>query len=193
MPGYTRQIDVAAWTLVKYVADGSASAEWPETETLRKALLGYLAVRYSRAHTVDRETAVDDALVEFLAAVRDGRVRAEGSPGKYLRVIAQRKLSKQRESVRLPDDLVDQDDAIARLLEADASKRIIEDAMWRARIARRYAVVRVVAAWLDLAERNGERPSSEEVAEKIGSDPAAVRQALGRFRVFLERAAEDSR
>jgi DNA-directed RNA polymerase specialized sigma24 family protein len=195
--GEAPELDETARTLVEAMTGGQGIASAAELEALRGVLLTRLDTRGPAASITDREEAVDEALTEFVAAIRAGRVRPEGAPGGYLFVAARRRLlnrlMRSPEAIELPEDLADGDDAIARLIEADASKSVVEDALRRARLARRYAVVRVVAAWLDLAERNGSPPTSAEVAKVTGTSPAAVRKALSRFREYLSQASAGKR
>lgn len=79
----------------------------------------------------------------------------------------------------------DEDDAIARLLDGNASAGRIEDALRAAKAADDALVGRVVYAWLKLAETRVGPPTSRDVGELVGVSHTSVNQALRRFRSYF--------
>lgn len=77
------------------------------------------------------------------------------------------------------------DTAIVRLLEREASTELIDAAMRAALAANDDQVARVVAVWLGLAEELGREPTSREVAHIAETSHTAVRNALQRFKGYL--------
>lgn len=78
-----------------------------------------------------------------------------------------------------------EDDGIAALIERDASGALVEHGLRAANAADDRLVVRVVAAWLELANETGEAPSSRDVAPRAGLSHTSVNQALSRFRDYF--------
>jgi hypothetical protein len=212
MSSYPSEIDTIAAAVVTAMRFGSPDASsgtlTPESlPALRDALDRRLRERYPGTSMVDREEAIDEALLDFLAAAHGGSVDAEKSPGGYLVVATQRKLLsrlRRARSAPLSDELLatiadDSELVLARIVSEhagasapdDEARELVADAMRRARLARRYAVIRVVTAWLDIAERTGRTPTSAEVAERAGGTPAAARKGMERFREYLARAIAD--
>ncbi len=75
-----------------------------------------------------------------------------------------------------------EDEALARLLDAEAARSDVLEAQARAVKDKKFTLVRVVSEWLVIAERTGIEPSSREVAEVLGLSHTTVNEALREFR-----------
>jgi DNA-directed RNA polymerase specialized sigma24 family protein len=147
------------------------------------------------AEHVDADDLAQDLLMRILELARDGRGERIERPGAFLWVMARNaamdRVRRARHGPRLsdapegPPDRPADDDAIARLLDRDASSEAVERALRAAVAGEDHLTVRVVAAWLDLAEERGEPPSSRDVAPRAGVSHTTVNHALARFRGYL--------
>jgi DNA-directed RNA polymerase specialized sigma24 family protein len=140
--------------------------------------------------TSEPDTVVSAVLERFVAAVRSGKVEP-ATAGAYLATaLRNAAIDEQRRSrVRRehPERLAavrsaEADDAVTRLLDANAARDAVHQALKLAADDERYSLVRVITQWLDLAERDGEPPSSRDVAIVLGISHTAVNQALSTFR-----------
>lgn len=75
-----------------------------------------------------------------------------------------------------------EDEALARLLDAEAARSDVLEAQARAAKDKKFTLVRIVSEWLVIAERSGVEPSSREVAETLGLSHTTVNEALREFR-----------
>jgi DNA-directed RNA polymerase specialized sigma24 family protein len=154
----------------------------------------------SRARLGDRSTseeeeAVDAVVVSFLEAASQDRVDAAGAGGYVARSLRNRMIDLHRRAttasgerrevpVGEPADVAryDDDEALARLLDADAARKDVLDAQARAASEGKFTLVRVVSEWLVLAERAGAEPSSREVAAALEISHTTVVESLREFR-----------
>lgn len=79
----------------------------------------------------------------------------------------------------------DEDDAIAQILDREASADLLEDALRAARAAEDHVVIAVVIAWLELAQKRMGAPRSREVAVLAEVSHTSVNKALVRFRKYF--------
>jgi hypothetical protein len=73
------------------------------------------------------------------------------------------------------------------MLEGTAGASDVRDALRVAADAGQTTVVRVVTAWLGLAEAIGEAPTTREVAERLGISHVTVQRSLRTFGGRLRR------
>jgi hypothetical protein len=147
------------------------------------------------AEHVDADDLAQDLLMRILELAREGRGERIARPGAFLWVMARNaamdRVRRARHAPRLsdaptgPPDRPSDDDAIARLLDRAASSDAIARALRAAVADDDHLAVRVVAAWLDLADERGEAPTSREVAPRAGVSHTTVNHALARFRAYL--------
>jgi DNA-directed RNA polymerase specialized sigma24 family protein len=182
--------DDAASGLIEASSDASL-----DPQALTILLDGLVRVlRTSRFHlsSEDAEDVAQEAVIRLVEFARTDAADRVHKPGAYLIRVAQHlAIDRARQatvSMSAPEDLetlATDDDAIAALLDADASVSLIEGAMRAAVSAGDHLAVRVVVHWLDLAQKFGEAPSSRAVAQRTGLSHTSVNKALSRFRHSL--------
>jgi DNA-directed RNA polymerase specialized sigma24 family protein len=137
------------------------------------------------------ETAeiTDAAVVQFVAALTNGRVDMMRSPAAYLTRMA-RNLAIDRLRAVVPAPLDEQDvvadDPIPELIDAQAYREALRAAMRRARDAGDHTVTRVILVWRLLHEELGRAPSGREVAVRARLSHTAVQNTLRRARQYFE-------
>lgn len=146
-----------------------------------------------------RPEAADDAASEAFAvmaqAIASGRVSPDGNPSAYLLSVARRRAidAWRRESSatrRAERDSVSRspgDHAVTDLIDGLASRQVIDAALRRADPTTR----RVVAAFLDLAALEGQRPAAHVVAAAADVSRKTYFQAVARFRALIEQVETD--
>jgi DNA-directed RNA polymerase specialized sigma24 family protein len=138
---------------------------------------------------VQVEDVVQEALLTFLERVMDGRIDTDDSPAGFLFVVARNRLlsrvSRQKAWGELPEDLPGSDEEIDRMIDASAGRHTVSEALAVAAARKDFTTVRVVGAWLDLAEATGSAPSWRDVAELVDLTHTGVGKALGRFRDYV--------
>lgn len=153
-------------------------------------------LRASYGVEIEIEELAQDAVTKFLelAATDVEKVTRIRKPAAYLIRLAQNlAIERARADSRSIgvtstedlDTLPTNDDAIAALLDAVATARVVEAAMRAAVAADDHVAVRVVAEWLDLAQESGRAPSSRGVAQRASISHTSVNNALRRFREYL--------
>jgi DNA-directed RNA polymerase specialized sigma24 family protein len=162
---------------------------------VQRGLLRLLGARFPKLPDAEGEELADEAIARLIEQTRTGAVSAVKNPAAYLSTVA-RNLALDRmkkvEPLELVEDLPDSDDAIAALLDRDATAATVQMAMQAAIAAGDHLAVRVVAAWLDLAAERGE-PTSREVAKRARTSHTTVNEAIRRFRgYFPEQPGQSS-
>lgn len=154
--------------------------------TLRSVLLRYGLSDGEAADGAQEVAATVLALGPRVAEIRN--------PAAYLTRLAQNRAidelrRSRRNDVALPAELAAQvpadDDAIAALLEKNATADAIRRAMRAAINAQDHLTVRVVSTWLDAADELGEPPRSRDIARRAGISHTSVNHALRRFRSYF--------
>lgn len=142
--------------------------------------------------------AADDAASEALAvmgqALASGRVAPDGNPSSYLLSVARRRAidawrRETSDARRAERDFVSRstgDDGVSDLIDGLASRQVIDAALRRADPTTR----RVVAAFLDLAALEGQRPAAHVVAAAADVSRKTYFQAVARFRSLVEQVEE---
>jgi DNA-directed RNA polymerase specialized sigma24 family protein len=140
-----------------------------------------------------RHDVAVEAFYRLAHAARSGHFDDGRPVGAWLRVVAQRVAIDyaRRDQRRAGDqplrvDVANADDEIARLLDGVVSADRIRHGLKVAVDAGDYETVRLLATWLDLAERQGGVPPSREVAEITRVSHMQVQRALRRFRRYLD-------
>lgn len=168
----------------------SAGAEPPagDHEQVRAALQTFLLARFPVLAADELLDIVDEAVARLLQESRRQQAALEHAAA-WLFVVARReaidRLRRDRSGPLEPDDTVDDDDALAALIDRDASRTVIEGAFRRAYAANDHLAVRVVMAWLDTADATGAEPASRALAEQIGYSHTTINEALTRFRGYV--------
>jgi RNA polymerase sigma factor (sigma-70 family) len=190
-PSQASGFDPAAGRVFAALHEGDPAAIDPQDLETIIGMLRSLMLRYG----LSEADAADGAQEVALSVIALGRKTTEvRKPAAYLTQLARnRAIDELRRSRRwdvaltperaaqLPSD----DDAIAALLQADATADAIRRAMRAAVEAQDHLAVRVVSTWLDAADELGEPPPSREVARRAGVSHTSVNQALKRFRSYF--------
>ncbi|MET9925465.1 MULTISPECIES: sigma factor [unclassified Streptomyces] len=140
----------------------------------------------------DPQDVSQEALERFITAASTGRVDPDGSPAGYLMTIA---MNVVRDALRSGPDPIPLDsrapafdaevNPVTKLLDELASADSVRRALALAHAEGDQMVLDVIAAWLDLAHRNGMEPTSRAVAQEVGISKTTVANALLRFRRYL--------
>lgn len=162
------------------------------------ALRRYLQRRYCPPlRPDDLDDLAQDAVIQFLGALRRGLVTPGGNPTGYLLAIAVNEAKALlRPSCRevplenLGGVMLTDDEAAARL-DRIATADLIRNAMRNARVEGDATAVRVGTYLLDEIQRTGETPSSRIAAEALELSHAGVAKALRRLRRHLSEASTD--
>jgi RNA polymerase sigma factor (sigma-70 family) len=80
------------------------------------------------------------------------------------------------------------DDPIAAMLDRDASRTTVVDAMRQLLAEGDDQTVRIITTWLDMADELGVAPSTRDAAKRIGVSHTSVATALKRFREAIVAA-----
>jgi hypothetical protein len=152
------------------------------------ALLG----RWPRAGAARAEETAAEAVQRFMIAAAEGKVRTDpaDAPGRYLRTIAYNAMrdlfGEDARWASLDAELADADgEWVFRLLDRQATRSIVVEALRRCRLNGDRTTVRVVRAWIRLAEGDGDEPSARAVAEIAGVSHPTVGACLERFRAEI--------
>lgn len=174
----------------------------PEDYQLVLATLSRFALGFGLSRS-DAEELAAEALAEVFVRSTDESKDPIRQPVGYLfwttrnRVFDRHRRARARDETELRSDesggglgvryYSQEDDALVRLLDSDASADQLDDALRAAAAADDMLVVRVVAAWLELAEELDKAPTSREVGPKVGVSHTSVNQALRRLRTYFSR------
>jgi DNA-directed RNA polymerase specialized sigma24 family protein len=158
-----------------------------DLELVRDSLHTFLLARFQRLGADDLLDVADEALFRLVEESRQ-QGRALDYPAAWLFRVASReaisRLRRPADSTGREEQVLN-DDALAALIEANASRATVEHAFRRAVADSDHVAVQVVQAWLDLASELGVAPSSRAVANRIAYSHTTVNSALDRFRSYL--------
>jgi DNA-directed RNA polymerase specialized sigma24 family protein len=181
--------DSAVAQLLETVTAGERGSQSSDVGTITTALSRFLHARFPRLD--DPEDVAAESVARFIEAAGAGSVDPGRRPAAYITRIAQHAaIDRLRRTGRLQplDDASEtgdsDDEAIVRLLDRDATGRLVSDAIGAANDAGDHVVVQIITYWLDLA-RCDQAPSSRVVARRAGVSHWTVNQALQRFRNYL--------
>jgi DNA-directed RNA polymerase specialized sigma24 family protein len=172
-------------------SDGSVARDH---EIVRDGLATFLALRFQVLGIDEALDLVDESIARLAAESKargEGFAQAPGWLSNVARNLAVDRLRRQRHE-SAPNGERLSDDALAALLDREASSGTVYAAARRAVAAHDHQCVRIVAEWLDLANETGEAPSSRVVGERTGYSHTTVNAALARFRTYLEEEPEGS-
>jgi hypothetical protein len=165
-----------------FAAISSVTAELPRLLHRRSQLGGR-----------DPQDIAQEALERFVRMASVGRVNPEGSPAGYLMTIAMNIVRTDARGAPEAIPVADiapageaDTDKVTRLLDQMASADDVRRALARAYRKGDHMAIDVVRAWLDLAHRLGEEPTSRAVAVEVGVSKSTVANVLARFRGYLE-------
>jgi DNA-directed RNA polymerase specialized sigma24 family protein len=178
-------------------AAGQGQMRSADYEFVKKALIRF-------AHGLSREDAEDVAslaIAEALLRVKDPRQPEILNPGAFLfRATRNRLLDLyRRHQTRSREMLVDQiedalygrryysqqDDAVARLFDENATAASLEDVLRAAEAAGDFLAVQVLNEWIDRAEASGKSPSNRAIGRALGISHTSVNQAITRARNYF--------
>ncbi|MGD0165882.1 MAG: sigma-70 family RNA polymerase sigma factor [Gaiellaceae bacterium] len=162
-----------------------------EMQVVVNGLSRYLLATVIDLNHDDLAETIQLSLVEFLEAVRAGRVDKERSPAGYLiRLARWRALDfvrgRARHEVPTADLEPEEEDAdvATEALAALSSEEQIALLLRHNRLEGRHDLNAVVRAWLDLADFGG-TPTVRAVAAKLGIAPSTVSARLAQLREIL--------
>ncbi len=188
---------------VRSLLRASEQGTEPAPEALRIVLHGleaYLTRSFGRSLTEPSDVAAE-ALVRFLERAQRPSLEPASAPGLITviaRNIAVDVLRQRRREVVVEDpnagsDSAAADDEIAALLDrttdAAAVQVGMEQAFWHGDLE----MVRIVRAWLDLAQELGREPKSREAGAALGVSHSTVLRALNEFRAFVPGRASQTK
>lgn len=184
----SESISAAARRLSASFASAGAEPPAGDHEQVRTALQTFLLAHFPTLGADELLDVVDETLARLLRASRDRGGPLE-HPGAWLFTVARResidRLRRDRSEPLEIGDLIDDDDALAALIDRNASRTVIEGAFRHAYAASDHVAVRVVMTWLDTAQATGAEPSSRALGEQIGYSHTTINEALARFRGYV--------
>lgn len=204
----TTPFDRAAARVITAIQDRNHDRIAPADYQLVVRTLSKFAISYGRLASHDAEElardtvaalcerAADQATIKqpsaYLFSVARNRVHDAARRERHTKIFEESQRAEIADSPG-PDAIVrrrrrvysSEDDTIARLLDQRVSAQLIEDALRAAAAANDRLVMRVISAWLSLAQQLGRRPSSREVAPVAGVSHTSVQAALRRFRHYV--------
>ena len=83
------------------------------------------------------------------------------------------------------------DDAIARLIDSEATATLLEAALALAARRKDFVCTSVANEWLREAAQQGGTPSSREVARRAGVSHVTVQRTLARLHDYVQEVAAD--
>jgi hypothetical protein len=122
------------------------------------------------------ETKVENAWGYLLKATRNSAIDAIRAQTRRREVPVE----------ALGEDASSPDDAVAALIDRDATHATVLAAMRVGIDAGDEITVPSITKWLDIADKLGRAPSTREVASRVGVSHTTVAQALKRFRALME-------
>lgn len=188
LPGWTGAFDTAVRRLHDDIS-GAGSASPHDLDIIMRSLPRYFPQRRLINERADPEAIVGQAIERFTFAVRQGGVHRTTAPGYLVRVLQNlardvvRELRREEASGDIRPD--PDDDAVARLLDAQADAQRVRTAMRLAVADGQHDLVRIVRCWLNLAEHLGRPPTLREVAGRAAVSHTTVRSALVHFRAYF--------
>jgi hypothetical protein len=153
--------------------------------TVREVLMQMLGSERDRS---DADELVDAVLDRFAGRARAGAVEPALAGAYLMRSFVNARIDRHRAHARHPSvelqesHSASEDDAIFRLIEADAARQEIYAALQDAFRQRDATVVKVVLEWIRASEQSHGKPTLAEVGAAVGVSPQAVADALERFR-----------
>lgn len=185
------EFDQAARRFVQSAIDDAE----PEANDLRLLVDGMsrmMAARLRSSGGTAASLAVD-AVSEFWAAARRGLVDVDRRPAAYLTVIARnlviQELARQRSELQLDSEVElgagEEDVRLEAVLDRYEALVTLDQLRSRAIGQGDSVAVRVITAWLDLAEQLPRAPTSRQVAHEAGLSHTTVNRALARLRARL--------
>lgn len=128
------------------------------------------------AQTTDQpRTEIKDASAYLVTATRNAAIDALRARTRQRRLMLG----------EAPEELASDDDAVAGLLDSQATNAAVLGAMRAALRAGDRQTVRIITIWLDLADERRKPPSTRQVAARAGVSHTTVAAALRRFKALL--------
>lgn len=186
--GGESEFDRAALRLAERAIEGAAP-EPGDLEVLVRGMTRLISALGSNA--AEAKTLATDAVDRFWEAARRGLVDPNRRPGAYLTVISRNlataELRKSSIASPAPEGREGgmEDIELEAVLERAGALATLDELRRQAVRDRDYVAVRVLTAWLDLANASRSSPTSRQVAMEAGLSHATVNRALERLRVRL--------
>jgi DNA-directed RNA polymerase specialized sigma24 family protein len=194
-PGQADGLVEAAGRLLERLAAGR------EPEGADLALVGQELHRWARRvfPDLDADDVSQSTMARLLKAAKLSKLPPAdgiGNPWAYLLGSARyAALDEIRVRRRRPEINIDElperpapEDAIASLLDQAASQQTVIDALRACVSVGDEMTVRIIVAWLDLAQELGHAPVTREAAERAGVSHTSVATALKTFRKAVSQA-----
>jgi DNA-directed RNA polymerase specialized sigma24 family protein len=195
-PSERERFDEAASNLLDAVRAGSAASIPPAD---LQFVFDWIQATLRRGYGLSESDAADATQEALLSLLETGehprRSHADiGNPAAYLTWLARnRAIDRFRSAAHRTSAPLEaaveissgDDDAIAALLDRDATAAQIAAALETAIAAQADLAVRIVTVWLDLAATSGAAPSSRAVAAVADVSHTSVNQALRRFATYF--------
>lgn len=181
--------DDAVTALMDAIGEGDSNAFLgADFDVILQGLGRLIRSRYGSLSREDVVDVVNEALLRFVAAVRDGRVDPTRRPAAYLTTVAintATEVLRQRRS----EELVGQEEleraarteeSLDALLARHDDRRAVRDLMQRAREAGEHDLADLIRCFRDLVA-SGEQPTLRELGTSLGISHTEVRRRLDRL------------
>jgi RNA polymerase sigma factor (sigma-70 family) len=185
-PARHEDFDAAVLALMASLESGEP-LEDAQLAVLLQGLGRFLGARFSALGREDVVDAVNDALVRFIAAVREGRVDPDRRPAGYLTRIAENAaLDRLRQQARETTDFDDvqeresEEAPLDALLNLLTSQAMVLELMAAARDRGEHELNMLIEAFLNLAE-HGARPTLRELGAALGVSHTEIHRRLERL------------
>lgn len=185
------EFDAAVLALIASLDNGTVFKD-AELGILVQGLGRFLRARFQTLNRDDVVEAVNDAVVRFIAAVREGKVDQRARPAAYLTRIASnaavdllRLRSHEVSDVEAIDEEPADDAALEALVEALSSKALVIQLMAIAKDRGEHELNLLIAAYRNLAQP-GKTPTLRQLAAELGLSHTEVRRQLDRLAALAE-------
>jgi DNA-directed RNA polymerase specialized sigma24 family protein len=167
-------------------ADGNSPRE-EDRERVRSGLLMILFIRFSPLGASEICEIADEAVARLLAESRRQGHALDKASAWLRRTALNLAIDRLRRTRVEPlEDEAVEDEYSARLLEKLESDDQVKRGLMIAIEKRDEVAVRVVTAYLDLADEISGSPSTRAVAKRCSYSHTTVQEALKRFRLYVE-------
>jgi hypothetical protein len=182
----------AAMRLSAHFAGGPAHTAEEDFKTVRDGLDAFLLSRFEALGADELLDLVDGAITALLEQSQELGKPLDHAGAWLFRVAGNAAIDRLRRThdFSMLADPPRDDDALAALLDRDASGRSVKAALAHAVRLGDHLCVRVITEWLDIAEELGDAPASRTVAERVGCSHTTVNDAKARFAEYLGAAGD---
>ncbi len=181
--------DAAVLALMAALASGERLDD-AQLAVLLKGLGRFLRFRFPALGREDVVDAVNEGLVRFIAAVREGRVDPGGRPAGYLTRTAEnaaldrlRQRSREAPTLDDVDELESSDAPLDALLDLLTSQAIVLELMATARDRGEHELNVLIEAYRNLAE-HGSTPTLRQLGAALGVSHTEIHRRLERLAIL---------